>query len=66
MWDASGEHISLFCILTAVLALVPCNKGLAAEKERESVRCVFDSTGDWMQDGEGSRTRAVIRHTPVR
>jgi hypothetical protein len=44
------QRTTILFVFTAAFAAALCNE-VAAEKERESVGYVFDSTGDWMQDG---------------
>jgi len=45
------QRTTFFFVFTAVFAAALCNDVVAAEKERESVGYVFDSTGDWVQNG---------------
>ncbi len=44
------RQITFLLAFAAALAAVPSSK-VAADRERESIGYVFDSTGDWVQDG---------------
>lgn len=48
---AGAKLTAAFFVLIAGLAVVTCSDGVAEEEKRESIGYVFDSTGDWLQDG---------------